>query len=274
MGVLNLTPNSFSDGNKHLDSDFIEQRIQELFSKPISVLDVGAESTAPFNSSISEEEEKNRWQKFFFPSVKKGLLQNKTLSIDTYRPEVFFFITSYVKELSPQTDLIWNDISSVFDSYLLKALKKDSPQAKYIYCHQINQDRYQSSDHMKRVENTSNKEFMRSLEFFFENGVENFHKEKLLNRVFFDPCFGFSKTRDQNLFLLDNIEKLIFPKFKEIPWVLGISRKSFLQYLVEKDDISKDQIFSLCDNMAQKYYNNWKIWAERKEAKIIVRKHF
>ena len=66
MGVVNITPDSFSDGGKFNNSESLKQQIDCLISKGVEFIDIGAESTAPFNDPVSVEDEISRFNQIFF----------------------------------------------------------------------------------------------------------------------------------------------------------------------------------------------------------------
>ena len=80
MGILNITPDSFSDGGKYLETNQAIKRAEELSNQGAKIIDVGAESTRPGSTKVSPDEELNR-----ISSVVKQLSNTHTLSIDTYK---------------------------------------------------------------------------------------------------------------------------------------------------------------------------------------------
>ena len=97
MGVLNITPDSFSDGGFYNTVEKCRKHIKYLIDKGIQYLDVGAESTAPFNNSITQEEELLRYKNLFLPVV-TDIPTLPSLSIDTYRPETFIEVFKSLKK--------------------------------------------------------------------------------------------------------------------------------------------------------------------------------
>lgn len=222
LGVVNATPNSFSDGHRNLDNDFQIGQL-EKFQQAKYGLDIGAESTAPFNESISFKQEWQRLDEYISQHLDR-LKAFKTISIDTYKVETMEeFMHSYGHHFS---EVIWNDVSGAIDKEGLALLKK-YPKMRYILCHNLAPKRSLANYHMDYL--NENLDFNSIREFFnLKIAFLNEHNFDM-DRLILDPCFGFSKTLNQNLELLENIHKI-----QDIHenWLIGISKKSFLQHLV------------------------------------------
>ena len=218
MGVINITPNSFSDGGNFNNPNNFFKHANYLIDNGVDILDLGAESSAPMNKAITINEEISRFDKNVLPVLDQ--LPNKIqISIDTYKIETIQYLLSkpcFEKYYNDEL-LIWNDVSG--QTHDIKALMNKYPKLKYIHCHNLVDDRSKTLDHM----DYSNSEL--SLKSFF-NGSPHL----------LDPCFGFSKTRQQNFELWKRLSGLI-STFHENTWVIGISRKSFLRFLdLDKSD--------------------------------------
>lgn len=236
MGIVNITPNSFSDGGDHFSLDAFDRQIK-LLSNNVKIIDIGAESTAPFNEPITFEEEISRFERILFPYIRSGKWDRAiTLSIDTYRPETFEQIYHFVKSHDAQIDLIWNDVSGVLDEKLFQVLHESCPDAQYVFSHSRVADRQSSSDHMSYLSQESGDNFVKEVVNYFSAAYKEFAENKVIERIIFDPCFGFSKSREQNQSLLKNLKILIESLPDEMHWMLGVSRKSFLRYLPKEDE--------------------------------------
>lgn len=239
MGVLNITPDSFSDGGSFASLENCSLKLSELLSFGPAILDVGAESTAPFNSPCSEEKEKGRFLDIFLPvfiewgekNQKHPFFLKGTLSIDTYKPEVFSFVVGKLKPHFPYLKFIWNDVSGVLDKEALRILEKD-PKVSYVFCHNLAPMRKDSSHHMSYAFEGGQQAFLEHLKSYFQEGLDYFGEFK--ERIFLDPCFGFSKTLQQNDFLIQKLPLFIRSFPRETPWVIGVSKKSFLQNAVRE----------------------------------------
>jgi dihydropteroate synthase len=205
MGVLNVTPNSFSDGGEFFNPDQIKSRLQ--FLSQFEVIDIGAESTAPMNSSIDFQTEWERWQ-LVLPYLNET---KTTLSVDTYHPETIFEILKYFKDHKVSQKLIWNDVSGKFDEYVQEFLKSGHD---YVFCHNLAPQRSLAGRHM---------DYCRP-----ELELVDYFIQKKHPQIIFDPCLGFSKTYEQNWWIIDHFGELA-RQVGHDRWLLGFSRKSFLR---------------------------------------------
>jgi dihydropteroate synthase len=234
MGVINITPNSFSDGNLYNSKKSFQDKFYNL-SDWSDIIDIGAESTAPSNQEVSAYEEFRRFESTLTPYLNSHH-PFKCLSIDTYKPEVFYEVYHLVKSFWPKTKVIFNDVSGVLDGDLFSLLNDKKLKFDYVLCHNRVRDRADVQNHMKRVSKDSNEELLVELITFFNHSLDRLSKTQ--RRVIIDPCFGFAKSRPQNHYLLKNINKLISSLNKSTPFLYGISRKSFLRF--PKDMDAKD----------------------------------
>lgn len=208
-GVINVTPDSFSDG-KELSGVNFRRKLTEL--KDADLIDIGAESTAPFNKAITYQEEIRRLEKYCLPFLKE-VPQGIQLSLDTYHVETIrWFIEKYQSD-----QLIWNDVSGRLDNSF-KCVMKEYPRLHYIYSYTHIPDRSLTSRHMDFIENKLN----------FKQRIDEIKDEVFFKRVILDPAFGFSKTKEQNFELLNKLSSLI-NSYSKSAWMIGLSRKSFLR---------------------------------------------
>lgn len=226
MGVMNLTPDSFSDGGKYKNALDFEKSFKDMLSWT-QVIDLGAESTAPFNSAIDAIEEINRYEKYLFPLLKYLNDPQITLSIDTYRPEVFYEVYLVIRHFWPKTKLIFNDVSGKIDDDLVDLLGMSDLDFDYVFSHNLCPNRDLTSSHMDYCLKDETIEFLSFVVQYFRNGLEIL--KPINRRVWVDPCFGFSKTRLQNQILLKHFKSLLMQLPLDVPVLFGISRKSFLR---------------------------------------------
>ena len=208
MGVINITPDSFSDGGLHFDRDKAVARGLQLREEGSDIIDIGGESTRPGSEPISEEEELRR----VIPVI--SALRKKTdslISIDTTKSEVAR------AALDAGADII-NDISSSsFDPKTFSlAAKRGAPVILM---------------HMKGIPRNM------QVNPFYENvllEVKSFLKEKIKaaqaagiekEKIIVDPGIGFGKRHKDNLVLIKNLH---FFEDLDRPILIGISRKSFI----------------------------------------------
>lgn len=229
MGVINITPNSFSDGGKFTTTDKIRKQINYFRSYGCSVFDFGAESTAPFNSAVSARDELERLIPLFDLIRGGEFKESEVLSFDTYKTSTFGEILKLTKSCGVSNKIIFNDVSGSLDDELFSLMEEFD--FDYVFSHNLAPTRSETSNHMDY-----NQEVI-DLKNYFENAVSEFSKRGFVDRVIFDPCFGFSKSTEQNLELIQNTFDWLNPNF---PWVLGVSKKSFLRSLCPvEDDLEK-----------------------------------
>jgi dihydropteroate synthase len=233
MGVINITPNSFSDGGKISDIHSCLEKLTE-FSRTVSIIDVGAESTAPLNQSISWDEEIYRFKSIFLPALSEFHRMNgffPRISIDTYKLSTIQYMVSELNQLGIK-NIIWNDVAGIVDEQVLQFLK-DNQLVDYVFCHNLVPSREVVGSHKNYASETNN--IIANVEMRFAQIIDLFLQHGMSHRLYLDPCFGFAKTRDQNYQLIQALSKIIstFPSQK---WILGISKKSFLSFAQKKDD--------------------------------------
>ncbi len=221
MGVMNITPNSFSDGGENSTPEKIKEKFKSF--GPVHAIDIGAESTAPMNASISALEEWDRL-KMVLPLL-EGF--KCTVSADTYHPETIHQLVKFWKDHKMIHPLFWNDVSGKFDGAVRDFLK-EGDRFHYVLCHNRAPTRELTGKHMEYVSKDEGRLEEELMDFFGP------HKN---DKVIFDPCLGFSKTYDENWFILDHFSR--FQKImKHDRWLLGFSRKSFLKKKFGTEDKS------------------------------------
>lgn len=201
MGILNVTPDSFSDGGKYNRTDTALYRVEEMMREGADIIDVGGESTRPGYERISDEEETERVVPVIEQIKKRFAIP---VSIDTYK--------AYVAEeaIKAGADLI-NDIWG---------LKEDARMAAVIAtadipcCLMHNRKEPVYDDFVSDVI----LDLKESLKIAGMAGIAN-------DKIILDPGIGFAKTYEQNLLLLNKVEKL---HSLGCPVLLGTSRKSVI----------------------------------------------
>jgi len=201
VGILNFTPDSFSDGGKYFSVDAATAHVAQLIEYGADVIDVGAESTRPGATPISVEEEIARLEKVL-PAVR---VFGVPISIDTYKPEVAEYT------LRTGADMI-NDVHGLEDSRMIDVVKKFN--APIIAMHN---EKCSDGDIIEDIKNF----FRRTLEHCV---AKNFDTSKII----FDPGIGFSKTPAEDLEIMRRFDELKTLDGKEIILTVGVSRKSFI----------------------------------------------
>lgn len=217
MGILNVTPDSFSDGGEFFDRDLAVRRGVEMASEGADIIDVGGESTRPGAQPVSIVEELER----VVPVIKALSVEvDVPISIDTTKSEV-------AEAAIDSGAVIVNDVSAMrFDRAMEEVVA--STQAAVVLMHMLGEPRTMQKDpHYNDVVVEVSTDLFGWAERAEAAGVEH-------NRISLDPGIGFGKTREHNLALLRNLEVLSSPKRlsaasgDSYPILVGPSRKSFI----------------------------------------------
>jgi dihydropteroate synthase len=216
MGILNVTPDSFSDGGKFMKVEDALAHARKLVSDGADFIDVGGQSTRPGSREISVEEELNR----IIPVV-KGLREEISIpiSVDTYRAEV-------AEEALKNGANIINDISAFnFDPKMSKIVAKY--KASCILMHIKGRPENMQKD-------PQYDDLVSEILLYFEKAFWKANVEGI-SQIIVDPGFGFGKNEDHNLML---IKKIFEFKKLDCPVMIGVSRKSSIGKILnsEPDD--------------------------------------
>jgi len=209
MGILNITPDSFSDGGQFFGSiDKIIDRAAQIIEEGGEIIDIGGESTRPQSLSVSLDEELNR----VIPAVEEIRKRfDVTISIDTRKSEV--------AEQSLLAGANWiNDVSAGrFNEKLPEIVAKYN--ATTIVMHSRgNPQTMQENPFYEDVIREVKSELQNSVEMFLRAGVS---KEKII----LDPGIGFAKRYEDNIKLTANLDKITFNNY---PILYAASRKRFI----------------------------------------------
>jgi len=258
MGVVNATPDSFSDGGELQSVDRLESRLKSWRSINASWIDLGGESTAPFNKPVGDAEE---WQRV--SKALENFNHRDKISIDTFRKETI------LKSLEKNKITLWNDVSGKRDDDLVEVLKRH-PELQSVYCHNLAPSRAQCHQHMQFL--LSQEKMLEELESYFAEALEWFDTQGFRQPIL-DLCFGFSKSFEQNWYLLKEFPSFtqnFEQKYGAQQWILGISRKSFLKKL-SLDKVDQD-IRKQTEYM-QASYLTWLATRLDIKGEVIVRLH-
>ncbi len=231
MGVLNVTPDSFSDGGLHNNVEDALNHSLSLEKQGADIIDVGAESTRPGSSSVSVQEEIDR----VIPVLKIISKQVKVpISIDSYKPKV-------IEEALRHGASIINDITGLADADVRKIVVKGQVPVIIMHIKGTPQNMQKEpcyDDVVQEVYDFLKKQSDKVI----DEGLDR-------SKVIIDPGIGFGKTVDHNLKLLSNLAK-----FKELgfPVLIGTSNKSFIGALTgaEVDNRLPGTIASNCSAVA------------------------
>lgn len=232
MGILNLTPDSFSDGGKLADRETLLDHAEKMLAAGVDILDIGGESTRPMAPPVAVDEELRR----VIPAIEaiRKLAPSITISIDTTKAAVAR------QALAAGADII-NDISALrFDPAMAElAAGGDWP---VIIMHMQGTPRdMQLNPHYDDVVGEIKQFLARRIEELSQQGVQR-------ERLIIDPGLGFGKTLEHNLAILRNLAQ-----FRTLgrPLLIGHSRKSFLTKLLgelamEERDLPSAVVAALC----------------------------
>ena len=215
MGVLNLTPDSFSDGGKYIKKGKGYEHAKYLIKKGCAILDIGGESTRPGSNEIKKEIEWNRIAK----NLKKIKKLNNFISLDTRKSWIM------QKGINLNINLI-NDVSGLkHDLNTIKLLKKTN--IPFVIHHMQG-----TPKNMQK--NPKYKNVILDVYDFFENKINEIRNSGIKhNNIILDPGIGFGKNLKHNITLISNIS--IFHSLG-FPIMLGVSRKRFIRDLSGKND--------------------------------------
>lgn len=249
LGVINITPNSFSDGGKYFDSTLIKEKIQNDQKLGFRCLDFGAESTATKNkNTVNQSLEIERLKSLFLPLIKE-LKDLEVISLDTYRFETFLFLYKELRIHYPNKIIFWNDVSGVIDPELEKFFdllhRSQDKNLYYVASFTFVPRRELAGHHMDFVKNTGAiEDIVNDYMSFVERFSVYFSRNNCKDQLILDPAFGFSKSYEENFELLNAF--IHHPKFFRFNFyhakslMIGLSKKSFLRrYVIENDLVEK-----------------------------------
>jgi len=207
MGVLNVTPDSFSDGGKYTAVDAALTHADELISQGADILDIGGESTRPGADPVSADQELSR----VLPVVEALRSRNVPLSVDTCKPEVMQAV------LDAGADII-NDIAGFRSAESRRVVASHSSCGLCVMHMQGEPRTMQQQPHYDDVVQDVVQELEVSAQQLMSMGIER-------ERICLDPGFGFGKSVKHNYELLDGLQALVDLGF---PVLIGASRKSMI----------------------------------------------
>jgi dihydropteroate synthase len=220
MGVLNVTPDSFSDGTTFFESKRAHQQAMRMIEEGAEIIDVGGESTRPGARAVPEEEELRR----VIPVIERMRAANETvlISVDTSKAAVAR------AAIEARTDII-NDVTGGRGDAKMFAVAAER-SAGFIIMHMQGTPRtMQERPHYDDVVAEVAEFFRQQYACALECGLNPM-------AIAFDPGIGFGKTLKHNLELLRNLPRL---RIENRPLVVGVSRKSFLGKLIDAREMSE-----------------------------------
>jgi dihydropteroate synthase len=207
MGILNLTPDSFSDGGNFDSLNLALEHAKIMLQEGADIIDIGGESTRPGSTKVSKDEELER-----IKDVVQTIL-NKTdafVSVDTYKWEV---AKEVLKMGVPMINDIWGlqhnenmaKVVAEYDAYIVIMHNQDG------------------TDYKKDIIDSMIEFFNKSIQIALNAGIDK-------NKIILDPGIGFGKTTKQNMIVINRLEELNILGY---PILLGTSRKSIVGNILD-----------------------------------------
>ncbi len=216
MGVLNVTPDSFSDGGKFMDADKAISHALRMQDEGADFIDIGGQSTRPGSEEVSLDDEMKR----VIPVIKA--LQGKLtvpISIDTYRSEV-------AGEALKNGAVIVNDISAFnFDKDMAAVIASHNASAIVMHIKGTPKDMQKDPVY---------DDIIAELIQYFENTAWKANVAGI-KQIIIDPGIGFGKTVDHNLQILKHLSEF---KRLDSPIMIGVSRKSLIAKILGNEDVN------------------------------------
>ncbi|MDR3442191.1 MAG: dihydropteroate synthase [Legionella sp.] len=215
MGILNVTPDSFSDGGKFLSMDRACEQAFHLMSRGADIIDVGGQSTKPGSLSVSVDDELSR----VVPVIEHiRAHSNICISIDTNKPEVM------EAAIKAGADVI-NDVYALRTKGALAMAAELAVPVCLMHMQGEPQTMQQNPSYPEGVLVAVQQFFVERINTCLSAGID---KKNLI----LDPGFGFGKSVQDNLYLINKLD--CFAEFEQ-PLLLGVSRKSTIGALLDKE---------------------------------------
>ena len=214
MGVVNSTPDSFSDGGHYDTCSKATDKAIKLIEDGADIIDVGGESSRPGAKPVSLEEERQR----VIPLIKSLSKQTNTpISIDTYKPEI-------MKEAIDAGASMINDIKALREPRALDTVAQLGVPVCLMHMQGLPQTMQDNPDYSDTIITEINRFFSQRLSACEKAGIER-------KNIILDPGFGFGKLPNHNL----NLVKLLHCFHEhQLPILLGVSRKSTLGVILDE----------------------------------------
>jgi dihydropteroate synthase len=214
MGILNITPDSFSDGGQYLTLDEALKRAHQMIEEGVDIIDIGGESTRPGSEPVSVDEELKRIMPIIEALKKKSDI---AISVDTYKPQV-------MKAAIDLDVAMINDVYALSQPGAIDTIKHSNVGICLMHM-QGTPKTMQVNPHYTNV--------VSEVKLFLDARVKHLISEGIdKSRMILDPGFGFGKTFEHNIALLQNLESF---ESIELPLLVGLSRKSFIRKILNDD---------------------------------------
>jgi dihydropteroate synthase len=210
MGVLNVTPDSFSDGGRYFAPDAATRRGFDLVEEGADLLDIGGESTRPGSDPVSADEE---WRRIGAVIRSLAAKVQVPITVDTMKPDVA------AKAMEAGASIV-NDVSGLQDPAMVRLVAR--ARAGVVAMHMLGNPKTMQ-DHPRY------RDVVAEVRSFLGDRIRALESAGVASEaIAVDPGVGFGKTLDHNLALLANLHELVALGH---PVVVGVSRKSFIERL-------------------------------------------
>ena len=218
MGILNVTPDSFSDGGNHLETSLAIEHARQMIAEGARIIDIGGESTRPGATPVTVTEEINRAVPVVLALRK---IWDGLISVDTTKAAVA------EAALIAGADIV-NDVSGLLADPEMAAICATHRCGVVVMHMQGNPQSMQINPHYLDVAAEVREFFIARLTTLTAAGIDP-------TAICFDPGIGFGKSLDHNLTLLRSLKHL---DVENRPLLLGVSRKSFLGKIIGTDNLT------------------------------------
>lgn len=222
MGILNRTPDSFSDGGRYIKEEDAIKRVLEMASEGADIIDIGGESTRPGAEAVSVKVELERTM----PIIRKLAAKIEIpISIDTSKSEV-------AKEALKNGAAIINDITGLRGDPKMAEVAADFDVPVVIMHIKGTPRTMQANPYYDSLIDEILNSLKKSIELAKNAGIDE-------NKIIIDPGIGFGKTAQHNLEILNNLDSL---KVLKRPILAGVSRKSYIASTLKQNCIKDEDI--------------------------------
>lgn len=211
MGIVNVTPDSFSDGGLYADPDKAASHAYQLIEQGAHILDIGGESTRPGAALVSAQEEQDR----ILPVLEKIKDCGAIISVDTRNPETM----RYAVQAGAQ---MINDVSALYSDQSADIIRQNGIPVCLMHM---------QKDPMNMQEDPKYDNVVEDIITFFQKRIGDL--ELPLSQIVIDPGIGFGKTLQHNLEILKNLDQF---STLGVPIMIGTSRKSFIEAVMKGKD--------------------------------------
>lgn len=218
MGIVNVTPDSFSDGGQYAATDLAVAHAQQLIAEGADILDIGGESTRPGAEPVSLQEELRR----VIPVIEAlSKISTVPLSIDTYKPQVM------QAAIHAGVDIV-NDIRALQEEHALEIVANSNVGVCLMHMQGVPQTMQINPTYADVLSEVQ--QFLADrVAICLAHGINK-------NRIMLDPGFGFGKTKEHNIALIQHLDRLTQLGY---PLLVGLSRKSVLGKIAGGDELQR-----------------------------------